>query len=319
MPALPAPVRIGTRASALAQAQTRQVQAALAAVLGRPDAPDEAAPLVLITTTGDRIQDRRLLEVGGKALFTKELDAAMAAGEIDCAVHSLKDVPSEVAPGLVLFHPRREDPRDALLTRDGLELDALPEGARVGTASLRRGAQLRFRRPDLRIELLRGNVDSRLRRLDAGDFDAVVLAAAGLERLGLGARAPVRLDPVAFPPAPGQGALALQAVRGGEAARSVGELDDAETRLPLAAERGALEALEGSCRTAMGAHAVCGADGAMRLVVEALVPDGSARFRRDETRRLEGDAAAVLAKARAFGLELGRAVRDEGGDRLDLG
>lgn len=318
MPTASTPVRIGTRASRLAQTQTRTVQAALAAALDRAHEPDAAAPLVLVTTTGDRIQDRRLLEVGGKALFTKELEAALLAGDVDCCVHSLKDVPAESPPGLALAaHPPREDARDALLSPGGLELDALPERAVIGTASLRRGAQLRFRRPDLRIELLRGNVDTRLAKLEAGEFDAIVLAAAGLNRLGFADRPMVRLDPVGFPPAPGQGALAIQTREADVDAAWARALDHAPTRLLLAAERGALEALEGSCRTAMGAHARRDGD-RLILTVEALTPDGTARFRREGEMALADDAARDLPAARGLGLQLGAAVRDEGGDRLEL-
>nr|MDQ2861904.1 hydroxymethylbilane synthase [Pseudomonadota bacterium] len=199
-------VRIGTRASKLALAQAGLVRAAIAAGL---EGGLEAAPLIHITTTGDRIQDRPLMEIGGKALFTKEIEEALLAGRIDCAVHSLKDMPALSPPGLVIAAiPEREDPRDAFLSVKFANFDALPQGARLGTASLRRQAQALGRRPDLAIVALRGNVDSRIAKLERGDADAVILAAAGLNRLGLGAVARGLIDPVEAPPAPGQGALA---------------------------------------------------------------------------------------------------------------
>ena len=206
------PIRIGTRASRLAQVQARWTQAAITAALGAPPgAADDVAPLILISTAGDRIQDRRLLEVGGKALFTKEIEQALLDGRIDCAVHSLKDVPAEPTPGLVLAaHPEREDVRDAFVSPRFACFEALPQGARLGTASLRRQAQALHRRPDLQVVMLRGNVETRLRKLDDGEVDATLLALAGLNRLGLQDRIGEAFDPVAIPPAPGQGALAIQ-------------------------------------------------------------------------------------------------------------
>jgi hydroxymethylbilane synthase len=181
-------LRIGTRRSTLAMTQTGHVRQALAGALGVDAADiDARLPLVPIVTTGDRIQDRRLLEVGGKALFTKEIEAALIDGRCDLAVHSLKDVPVEPPPGLKLAAiPVREDPRDAFVSERFDSVLDLPEGARVGTASLRRQAQLLALRPDLRIELLRGNVDTRLKRVADGEFEAILLAASGLNRLGRG-------------------------------------------------------------------------------------------------------------------------------------
>jgi hydroxymethylbilane synthase len=306
-------VRIGTRASRLAQAQSRMMQTRIATALGAPpEAADEVAPLVLITTTGDRIQDRRLLEAGGKALFVVEIEEALLGGRIDCAVHSMKDVPAEVDPRLPLAAtPEREDSRDAFLSRHYASLDDLPQGARLGTASLRRQAQSLHRRPDLAIEMLRGNVDTRLRRLDDGEFDAILLAAAGLNRLGLGERIRSLIDPLQAPPAPGQGALAIQTRAEDAAAAWVTALRDEAGELTVAAERGALMALEGSCRTAMGAYATIAGD-ELSLVVEALTSDGRQRFRRD------GRCPARPPEAQALGLRLGREIRDEAGDRLEL-
>ena len=180
-------VRIGTRGSKLALTQAGTVQRAIAAALGADPADAErVAPLVVISTTGDRVQDKKLTELGGKSMFTKEIEEALQAGRIDCAVHSMKDVPIARQAGLVLAAvPEREDPRDAFLSPRFASLAALPQGARLGTASIRRAAQALHRRPDLQIVMVRGNVDSRLRKLEAGDADATILAHAGLNRLGL--------------------------------------------------------------------------------------------------------------------------------------
>jgi hydroxymethylbilane synthase len=307
-------VRIGARGSRLSRAQAGQMQARIATALGAPpEDADRVAPLIFITTTGDQIQDRRLLEVGGKALFTKEIEVALADGRIDCAIHSLKDVPAMQPPGLALAaFPEREDPRDALASLAYAALDDLPHGAVIGTASLRRQAQLLHRRPDLAIHMLRGNVDTRLTKLDAGEADAIVLAAAGLKRLGLGDRIRDLFDPVAAPPAPGQGALAIQTREADIGAAWLEPLRDPATALAVEAERGAMEVLEGSCRTAIGAHARI-EDGRLTLVVEALTGDGSERWRREGAIVLGQDD---VARARALGLELGAQVREAAGDRL---
>ena len=304
------PLRIGTRQSLLARTQSGHIQAEIARRLGAPDHPEVMAPLVFIVTSGDRIQDRRLMDIGGKALFTKEIERALFDGEIDMAVHSMKDVPAQPPEGLVIAAvPRREDPRDAFLSERWSRLEDLPEGARLGTASLRRQAQALAVRPDLHIETLRGNVDTRLKRLADGDFDAILLAAAGLNRLGLGDRALGFLDPWTAPPAPGQGALALQCRADSPWAEWLRGLADADTEVCVAAERGALVALEANCRTAMGAHARKVGD-EVEVAVEALSNDGRRRWRR------EGRGPVDPAKARALGLELGDAIRHEAGDNL---
>ena len=304
------PLRIGTRQSLLARTQSGHIQAEIARRLGAPDHPEVMAPLVFIITTGDRIQDRRLMDIGGKALFTKEIERALFDGEIDMAVHSMKDVPAEPPQGLVIAAlPKREDPRDAFLSERFNSLETLPEGARLGTASLRRQAQALAVRPDLQIETLRGNVDTRLRRLAEGDFDAILLAAAGLNRLGLGDRVRGFIDPWTAPTAPGQGALALQCRADSPWADWLRGLADTETEACVAAERGALVALEANCRTAMGAYARQ-VDGQIELAVEALSNDGQRRWRR------EGVCPADPAEARALGFELGQQVRDEAGDGL---
>jgi hydroxymethylbilane synthase len=289
------------------------MQQRIAAALGYgPDQAEAVAPLVRIVTTGDTVQDRRLLEIGGKALFTKEIEEAMLDGRIDCAVHSMKDVPVERRPGLVLAAiPEREDPRDAFVSPRFASLADLPLGARLGTASLRRQAQALFVRPDLAMVMVRGNVDTRLAKLRAGQAEAMILAMSGLNRLGLSAEARAVLDPIEAPPAPGQGALAIETPERHAQADWVRALSHAPTELAVAAERGALEALEGSCRTAVGAHAWRDGD-RLRLVVEALTTDGRERFRR------AGDIlhADDVSAARALGWALGAAIRDEGGDRL---
>ena len=309
------PIRIGTRASKLAQTQTRMIQKRIAAALGAPERPDEVAPLVLITTSGDRIQDRRLLEAGGKGLFVKELEEALLDGRVDCAVHSMKDVPAELPPGLVIAAtPEREDPRDALISPAHLSFDALPEGARLGTASLRRQAQSLHRRPDLNVQMLRGNVDTRLGKVEAGEFDAILLALAGLRRLGLDGHVTGLIDPIESPPAPGQGALAIEARAADAEASWLAALHHRPTALAVAAERGALCALEGSCRTAIGAHARIEA-GQLVITVEALTPDGRTRFRRQDQLGVPA-AEATEELARELGLELGRQIRAEAGDRI---
>ena len=315
MPSQPS-VRIGTRASPLARTQSGHMQARIAAALGAtPEDAETVAPLVLITTSGDRIQDRRLLEAGGKGLFVKEIEEALLDGRIDCAVHSMKDMPAEQPPGLVIAAvPEREDPRDAFVSTNYASLADLPQGARLGTASLRRQAQALNVRPDLRIVMLHGNVDTRLAKLAAGEADAILLALAGLKRLGLAAHARSLIDPVEAPPAPGQGALAIQTRAEDIDAPWLAALRHRATSLAVAAERGALEALEGSCRTPIGAHARIRND-QLLIVVEALSPDGTLRFRRSDQLGVPA-AQAPEALARELGLKLGYAIREEAGDRI---
>ena len=276
-----------------------------------------AAPLTVITTSGDRIQDRRLLEVGGKGLFTKEIEEALLDGRIDCAIHSLKDMPAIVPDGLCIAAiPEREDPRDAFLSRGAATLETLPQGAVLGTASLRRQAQSLHRRPDLDVQMLRGNVDTRVAKLDAGQADAILLAYAGLRRLGLGHLPTSLIDPVECPPAPGQGALAIETRAADRDLPWVLSLRHDPTALAVAAERGAMMALEGSCKTAIGAYARF--EGAtLKLIVEALSPDGAYRCRHAGEADLT-EMADAEASARDLGLSLGQAVRDEAGDRIEI-
>ncbi|HUH23031.1 MAG TPA: hydroxymethylbilane synthase, partial [Brevundimonas sp.] len=243
-------LRIGTRRSRLALAQSGMMQRAIGRALGVAEADIETlVPLVEIVTTGDRIQDRRLLEVGGKALFTKEIEEALLDGRVDVAIHSMKDVPAEQPEGLAIAAvPEREDARDGFISEHFATFADLPHGARLGTASLRRQAQALALRPDLQIEMLRGNVDTRLKRLKDGDFDAILLACSGLNRLGFSEVIRERLSLDDFLPAPGQGALAIQTREGDASADWTRALNHDLTALAVAAERGAMAALEGSCR-----------------------------------------------------------------------
>jgi len=305
------PLRIGTRRSKLALAQSGMMQRAIGRALNVPEAEiDAAVPLVEIVTTGDRIQDRRLLEVGGKALFTKEIEEALLAGRIDIAIHSMKDVPAEQPDGLCIAAiPEREDARDAFISRDFDSFDTLPFGARLGTASLRRQAQALALRPDLKVEMLRGNIDTRLRRAAEGDFDAILLAVSGMTRLGVTEHIREKLSLDAFLPAPGQGALAIQTRAADIDAPWVAALNHPETAIAVAAERGAMTALEGSCRTAVGAYALIAND-TLHLTTEMLSPDGSARWRR------VGDLPQPTeADARALGQRLGAEVHASAGDQ----
>jgi hydroxymethylbilane synthase len=312
-------LRIGTRRSKLALAQSGMMQRAIGRALGVAEADIETlVPLVEIVTTGDRIQDRRLLEVGGKALFTKEIEEALLDRRVDVAIHSMKDVPAEQPEGLAIAAvPEREDARDGFISQHFATFADLPHGARLGTASLRRQAQALALRPDLLIEMLRGNVDTRLKRLKDGDFDAILLACSGLNRLGLSEVIRERLSLDAFLPAPGQGALAIQTREGDADADWTRVLNHDLTSLCVAAERGAMTALEGSCRTAIGAYAAIEA-GTLRLTTEMLSPDGSARWRRaGEISGVSGTTA--LDDARALGLRLGVEVHAEAGDqKIDL-
>jgi hydroxymethylbilane synthase len=284
-------IRLGTRASRLALAQSTWVAEAL-----RRAHPGLEVTLVPITTSGDRRSDERLADVGGKGLFLKEIEDALLAGSVDFAVHSLKDVPAVLPSGLVLAAvPARADARDVLVGTRGRGLAGLPPRARVGTGSVRRRVQLAAARPDLEIVPLRGNVETRLRRIDEGLVDAVVLAAAGLARLGLDVDA-TPLDPDELLPAVGQGALALEC-RAADAVmqRRLAALSDADGEAAVAAERGFLAGIGGDCNTPLGAHArVAGS----RVLLRAMVSDTAG------TRRLDERDDAPVAEAAS----LGRAV-----------
>jgi hydroxymethylbilane synthase len=249
-------VRIATRGSMLALWQANWVKAEL-----ERHEPGLTVELVVLKTRGDKILDRALSEVGGKGLFVKEIEDALLDGRAEIAVHSMKDLPAALAPGLeIAAIPDREDPRDALVLRPGItaaSIAALPQGAKIGTSSLRRLAQLRALRPDLVVEPLRGNVDTRLGRVERGEYDAIVLACAGLRRLGHAARIAVSIEIAESLPAVGQGALAIEC-RSDDAAtlKRLGVLDHPRTRHAVTAERAALRRLEGGCQTPLAAHAV---------------------------------------------------------------
>jgi hydroxymethylbilane synthase len=284
-------LRIGTRGSALALWQAEHVRSRLAAL-------GHEAELRTITTTGDRLLDRRLEAVGGKGAFLKEIEEALLDGEVDLAVHSLKDVPTTLPDGLRLVaYLERADPRDAVVARDERTLAGLPPGATVGTTSLRRQAQVHALRPDLLLADLRGNVDTRLRRLREGRFDAILLAAAGMTRLGRIHEATELLDPVQFLPAPGQGVVVIECRADDEAtAAVVAPLHHAPSARCALAERAFLAALGGGCNLPLGAYAHLDGDG---LVLRAFVShtDGR-RMLSGEKRGIEpGAVGEQLAEA----------------------
>ena len=292
---IPSPAFVlGTRGSPLALAQAEETRRRLSEALGWEV---KRVELKVIRTSGDRIQDRSLAEAGGKGLFTKEIDAALLAGEIDGAVHSAKDLPAVLPEGVALagFLPR-EDVRDALISSFADTIEGLPRGVSLGAASLRRRAQVLRLRPDLKPELLRGNVETRLRRAETGAIGATLLAMAGLKRLGLVHRARAALDLDNFLPAVGQGAIALTARSGDERALAAfAAIADAETHSALAAERAFLAELEGSCRTPIAGLARL-EGGWLRFRGQVLRTDGSDRF---EIQRegLASDAARIGAEA----------------------
>jgi hydroxymethylbilane synthase len=282
-------IRIGSRGSALALWQAGHVRDRLAA-LGHD------MSLQVITTTGDRLQDKRLEVVGGKGAFLKEIEEAMLAGEIDLAVHSLKDVPTALPDGLGLVAVlERADPRDAWISASGATLDSLPAGARVGTTSLRRRAQILERRRDLAVEDLRGNVDTRLRRLRDGAYEAIVLAMAGLVRLGRAGEVTRPLDAREFLPAPGQGVIGLECrLRDESVAAAVAPLHHAPTHQAVVAERGFLAALGGGCNVPLGAHAA-GEDGALRLRAFVSDPEGRRLLRAESAGADPADLGRAVA------------------------
>jgi hydroxymethylbilane synthase len=297
----PNKLTVATRKSALALAQARAFMAELCA-----KNPGLTVEELHVTTTGDRVQDRALSELGGKGLFIKEIEEALLDRRADFAVHSMKDVPAELAPSLAIACvPPREDPRDALVTRSGTGFLALPPAATVGTSSLRRGVQLAEWRRDVVIVPLRGNVDTRLRRCTEGSVDAIVLARAGLVRLGLAERASELLDPERCIPAIGQGALAIE-VRSEdrEVAELLSPLAHAETALAVAAERGVMLAVEGSCQVPVAAYARRDGE-ALRISALLAEPDGS-RIRRSDQRVGWPDSEA---EAHRIGVEIGAALR----------
>jgi hydroxymethylbilane synthase len=300
-------IKLGTRGSPLALAQAHLTASGLVARWPEAQGRGPAAIAIeIIRTSGDRIQDRALAEAGGKGLFTKEIDEAQLSGLVDIAVHSAKDLPTQLPEGLVIAgYLPREDVRDALVTRHGANkgtagVAALPQGARIGSASLRRRAQLLRLRPDLQPELLRGNVATRIAKVREGGIDATLLALAGLKRLGLADEADAALDIADFLPAVGQGAIALVTRTGdARAMEAVGLIACGDTFHALAAERAFLTVLDGSCRTPIAGHATI-TGGMLHLLGEVLTPDGKA-FAAGERRGPVADAARL---GRDLGLEI---------------
>jgi hydroxymethylbilane synthase len=305
-PALPLPERlvIASRRSRLALWQAEHVRARLAELY-----PGLRVEILGLTTRGDEILDRSLASVGGKGLFVKELEIALEDGRADIAVHSAKDVPMTLERGLALAAIlAREDPRDAFVSRAHARLEALPTGAIVGTSSLRREAQLRSRFAGLEVRPLRGNVETRLAKLDRGDYAAIVLAVAGLKRLGLAERIRAVLDPDVSLPAPGQGALAIECRDGREAlVAALAPLHDAPTAACVRAERAVSRALGGSCQLPLGAYGEI-VDGALRLRGLVASPDGK--------RVVRAEARGAPAAPEQLGEALAQKLRDTGADEI---
>jgi hydroxymethylbilane synthase len=299
-------LRIGTRASALALWQAHHVEALIKGLAGAPD-----VEIVHIRTEGDVRTDVPLWALKGRAFFTKEIDRALLAGEVDLAVHSLKDLATQLDPGLELAATlTREDPRDALLTRDGVGLKSLPPGARVGTSSLRRRAFLSRTRPDLKLLELRGNVPTRVERLKKGDYDAIILAAAGLRRLGLHDQISELLLPDDFPPAVSQGVIGVACRTDDvETLRWLRPLDDQTARLASTAERALLRRLEGGCQVPLGALGTA-IGGALHLYAAVCSLDGS------EWLTARGEIDSSLANATTLGQRLADELLKKGAARL---
>jgi hydroxymethylbilane synthase len=297
------PLRIGTRGSLLAKWQAEHVRKLLFQAAGIE------AEIVIIKTSGDKLAQAPLTQIGGKGIFIKELEEALAAGTVDLAVHSVKDIPTETPPGL--FFPavlRREDVRDCIVTGSGAGLMMLREGARVGTSSLRRQAQLRRLRKDLDLRDLRGNVDTRLRKVESGEYEAVVLAKAGLDRLGLSHRISETLSPELCLPAVGQGAITIEArTAEPEISDVIAKLDDLETRNAVVAERSLLAELQGGCQLPLGAWARIELQ---ELVLEACVTSV------DGVEHVRERASAAPDQAAELGKEVARRLLNNGAGQI---
>lgn len=288
---------IATRGSDLALWQARHVRQRMLDVR-----PDITVAIEVIKTEGDRIKDVPLAQFGGKGLFVKDIESALVAGRADFAVHSMKDVPGDLAPGLAMAAiSARADPRDALISRTGVGLSEMPAGARFGTSSLRRQCQVRALCPKVAVATLRGNVPTRLARLERGDFDAILLAASGLDRLGLGDRITARLDPAAFLPAVGQGALGIEvrADDGDATALAHAAINDPDGARDVGAERAFLSMLDGGCQSPIAAFARLDGDA---LVITGLVgrPDGTGVIRGE----VRGDPNGGIALGKALATDL---------------
>jgi hydroxymethylbilane synthase len=297
------PLRIGTRGSALALWQARSVAGALQKITGT------GPEIVIIKTSGDKFQQTSFSQIGTKGIFIKELEEALLEERIDLAVHSMKDVPTELPAGLkIAAIGKREDVRDALLSGNGATLETLPLGARVGTSSLRRQSQLLHARRDLRMLELRGNVDTRIAKLKRGDYDAIVLAKAGLDRLGLSANISQVLPHELSLPAAGQGAIGIEARAGdAETLRVLAGLEDADSRHAVTAERAALLELGGGCQIPIGAWGRV-EGGKLFLEVAVLSPDGA--------QRLSEKDSGLAAEAEAIGKSVARKLREKGAATL---
>ena len=305
------PLRIGTRGSPMALRQTAIIRDRL--IAAHPEfAEAGAVEIVTITTTGDRVQNRLLAEIGGKGLFAKEIEEALLAGMIDLAVHSLKDLETWLPDGLVIACvPPRDDPRDTLLSVSGASLASLPRGAKVGTASLRRQAQLLRHRPDLSTVPIRGNVNTRLRKMEAGEVDALVLALCGLVRLDLSGHATEILPREVMLPAVGQGALAIECRTANERVRQlVAPLHDPICAACVDAERAMLAALDGSCRTPIAGFAEVDGD---RLTIEGLL------LNEDGSKEIRGRFEGGIDDGVLLGTELGKDLRSRAGPDFGLG
>lgn len=299
---------VGTRQSALALTQTNQVIAALEQLAGDLDL-NVAFEVKKIVTKGDQILDVTLSKVGGKGLFVKEIEQALLNGEIDMAVHSMKDMPALLPEGLVNGAvPLRQDARDCLISREGVDLDGLPHGAKVGTSSLRRSSQLLAYRPDLKLEWIRGNIDSRLRKLETEGFDAILLAAAGLKRMGWEDRITSYIPVEICLPAVGQGALGIECRENdAELLELLGRYQDGETARTVAAERSLLLSLNGGCQVPIGAYAVLGEDGeSVHLTGMVGRPDGSLLLKE----------SASGTDPEALGREVARMLAEQGADEI---
>ncbi|MGH7831077.1 MAG: hydroxymethylbilane synthase [Candidatus Binatia bacterium] len=300
-------IRIGTRGSALALAQTGWVKQKL-----EESHPGLTVETVTIKTSGDRFLDSPVQAIGGKGIFVKEIEEALLRKEIDLAVHSMKDLPTEIAPGLTIGAvPEREDPTDVLVSAGRILFKDLPAGARVGTGSLRRKAQLLYHRPDLTVHPVRGNIDTRLAKLDRGEVDALVLAFAGLKRLGSESRIAEHLGAEVCLSAVAQGALALECRRGDPVASQVACLHHGSTALEVAAERAFLKRLGGGCHIPVGARAWTQADD---IRILGMIADGDGR------KLFRGEVRGSSDEAEKLGRDLAERLLREGADRiLDVG
>ncbi|MBL4614189.1 MAG: hydroxymethylbilane synthase [Magnetovibrio sp.] len=298
------PFRIGTRGSPLALAQAYETRDGLIAAF--PEMGEEGAiEIVVIKTTGDKIQDRALMEIGGKGLFTKEIDDAMLTGEIEIAVHSMKDVPTWMPEGIHLpCMLERQDVRDAFISNKAKSIWDLPQGAVVGTASLRRQSQILARRPDLKVVTIRGTVQTRLKKLEAGDVDGTMLATAGLNRMGMEQHITETMNPDEFIPAVGQGAIGITCMIDDQRVNTIlAALNHEKTVVRVTAERAFLRVLDGSCRTPIAAHAWYDGDKTLQFKGLVAKPDGSV------VHAVSRNGVATLIDADAMGRDAGEELK----------